>query len=252
MTLNPLQPEILFTLGPIAISRAVATTWLLIAALTIASWLGLRHAQLRPNPVQTVFETLVLAIKGQIEEVLRRDATPYLPLLGTLFIFIVVSNLSGTIPGLKAPTARLETAAALAAIVFFSVHYFGIRARGLKGYLAHYTRPSILLLPLNVLEEFTRVFSLMVRLFGNIMSHELIIAIIVSLAGLFVPIPFMILGLLIGIIQAYIFTILAAVFIGAGLHPENEDRNTATNTPSRPEAPDKDAASPAGGKMRVS
>ena len=226
MTLNPLQPEILFSLGPVAVSRAVVTTWAIMAVLTAVAWLGLSHASVRPGPVQTILETLVLAIKGQIEEVLRRDATAYLPLIGTLFIFIIVSNLSSTIPGLKSPTAHLETTAALATIVFFSVHYFGIRARGLGGYLKHYASPSILLLPLNLLEEFTRIFSLMVRLFGNIMSHELIIAVIVSLAGLFVPIPFMLLGLLIGIIQAYIFTILATVFIAAAVQPEDEASNS--------------------------
>ena len=116
---------------------------------------------------------------------------------------------------MEAPTSKLETPAALALIVFFSVHYFGIRARGLRGYLASFAKPKLIMLPLNILSELTRTFSLMLRLFGNIMSGEFIIALIVALAGLFVPIPLMALEILIGIVQAYIFTVLAAVFIGA-------------------------------------
>ena len=138
-----------------------------------------------------------------------------MPLLGTLFIFLVTANLSGLLPGVEAPTSKLETPAALALIVFFSVHFFGIRARGLRGYLASFAKPKLIMLPLNILSELTRTFSLMLRLFGNIMSGEFIIALIVALAGLFVPIPLMALEILIGIVQAYIFTVLAAVFIGA-------------------------------------
>ena len=116
---------------------------------------------------------------------------------------------------MEAPTSKLETPAALALIVFFSVHFFGIRARGLRGYLASFAKPKLIMLPLNILSELTRTFSLMLRLFGNIMSGEFIVALIVALAGLFVPIPLMALEILIGIVQAYIFTVLAAVFIGA-------------------------------------
>jgi len=136
-------------------------------------------------------------------------------MLATLFLFLVIANLSAAVPGLKAPTAHLETPAALALVVFLSTHYFGIRARGWRPYLRHYTQPSLLLTPLNALAELTRTFSLMIRLFGNMMSHELVISIIAVLAGLLVPVPFLALGLLIGLIQAYIFTVLASVYIGA-------------------------------------
>ncbi len=119
------------------------------------------------------------------------------------------------VPGVEPPTAKLETPAALALIVFVSVHYFGVRAQGLVGYLASFAKPKLIMLPLNILSEVTRTFSLMVRLFGNIMSGEFIIALVVALAGLFVPIPFMALEILLGLIQAYIFTVLATVFIGA-------------------------------------
>lgn len=214
---SPLAPDLLFWVGPIPIGRAVVTTWAIMAVLTAISWLGVRRASVHANTLQTVLEIVVGTLERQINEIIRRNPWPYLPLLGTLFIFLVFANLSAVVPGMKPPTGHIETPAALAGIVFLSVHYFGIRARGLADYGRHYIRPNPLLLPLNVLSEFTRTFSLMVRLFGNIMSHEIIIAIVVLLAGLLLPIPFMLLGILIGIIQAYIFTVLAAVFVGAAV-----------------------------------
>lgn len=217
METNPLGPDILFNIGIVPISRAVVTTWCIMAGLTLACWLGLRRPRMEAGPLQAVLEVIVEAMDKQLGEVVRIGTGTYLPLLGTLFLFLVTANLSAVVPGMKPPTAHLETPAALAIIVFLSVHYFGVRARGLGPYLKHYTRPNILLLPLNVLAEITRTFSLMIRLFGNMMSHEFVITMVVFLAGLLLPIPFMLLGVLIGIIQAYIFTILAAVFIGAAV-----------------------------------
>jgi F-type H+-transporting ATPase subunit a len=217
METNPLAPDILFTLGPVPISRAVVTTWVIMALLVSVSWLGVRRAQVHAGALQTVLEIVVETLEKQIREIIRRDPWPYLPLLGTLFIFLVVANLSAVIPGAKPPTGHIETPAALAAIVFLSVHFFGIRSLGTADYLKRYIKPSPLLLPLNVLSELTRTFSLMIRLFGNMMSHEFVLAIVVFLAGLLLPIPFMLLGILIGIIQAYIFTVLATVFIGAAV-----------------------------------
>jgi len=217
MESSPLATEVVFRLGPVPISRAVVTTWVIITALTLVCWLGLRRAKVHAGPLQATLEIIVETMSRQISEVIRRDAWPYLPLLGTLFLFLVFANLIAVVPGMKPPTGRIETPAALAAIVFLSVHFFGVRSRGLVDYLRHYTKPSLLLLPLNVLSEITRTFSLMVRLFGNMMSHELVIAIVALLAGLLLPIPFLLLGVLIGIIQAFIFTVLAAVFIGAAV-----------------------------------
>jgi len=217
MDTSPLAPDILFSMGPVPISRSVVTTWVIMAVLVTVSWLGLRRAGVSGGTLQTVLEIVVETLARQIREIIRRDPWPYVPLLGTLFVFLVLANLSAIVPGVKPPTGHIETPAALAAIVFMSVHFFGIRTRGPLEYLRRYIRPNPLLLPLNVLSEITRTFSLMVRLFGNIMSHELVIAIVVFLAGLFLPIPFMLLGILIGIIQAYIFTVLATVFIGAAV-----------------------------------
>ncbi|MGD8479861.1 MAG: F0F1 ATP synthase subunit A [Methyloceanibacter sp.] len=217
MEASPLAPDILFHFGPVPISRPVVTTWAIMAVLTAIFWLGLHRASVHAGTLQTVLEIVVETLAKQIEDIIQRNPWPYLPLLGTLFIFLVFANLSAIVPGMKPPTGHIETPAALALIVFLSVHYFGIRSRGLVEYARRYIRPNPFLLPLNVLSEITRTFSLMVRLFGNIMSHEFVIAIVVFLAGLFLPIPFMLLSILIGIIQAYIFTVLAAVFIGAAV-----------------------------------
>jgi F-type H+-transporting ATPase subunit a len=217
MPVSPLTSALLFHLGPVAITRPVATTWAIMLVLALTCRLLTRRLQRHPDGRQAVLEIVVTGIAGQIEEVTRRDPRPLLPLLGTLFIFLAVANLSGLLPGVEAPTGKIETPAALALIVFFSVHYFGIRARGLGGYLASFAEPKLIMLPLNILSEVTRTFSLMVRLFGNVMSGEFVIALVVALAGLFVPIPLMALEILVGLVQAYIFTILATVFIGAAL-----------------------------------
>lgn len=217
MQASPLTSAPLFHVGPVVIARPVVTTWIIMAVLAIVFRLITRRLAILPDARQALLEGLVTAITSQIEGVIRREAKPFLPLLGTLFIFLIVANLSGVIPGVEAPTSKIETPAALALIVFFSVHYFGIRSRGLRGYLASFAEPKLIMLPLNILSEVTRTFSLMVRLFGNVMSGEFIIGLVVALAGLFVPIPLMVLEILVGIVQAYIFTILAAVFIGAAV-----------------------------------
>jgi F-type H+-transporting ATPase subunit a len=217
MASSPLASAILFRLGPVAITRPVVTTWAIMAILTLVSWLVTRRLRLHPDRRQTVLELIVTGIMAQIDEVIRKNPRPFLPLLGTLFIFLVAANLSGVLPGVEAPTGKLETPAALALIVFVAVHYFGVRARGLAGYLASFAQPKLIMLPLNIVSEVTRTFSLMVRLFGNVMSGEFVIALVVALAGLFVPIPLMALEILVGLVQAYIFTVLATVFIGAAV-----------------------------------
>lgn len=213
---SPLSPEILFQIGPVPISRAVMTTWVIMAVLA-AFLTATLHLARRGGGLATALEIVVTTLSRQAEDILGRDAGPFLPLLGSLFIFIVLANLAAVLPGATPPTGHVETPAALALIVFLSVHYYGVRAKGLRAYLRHYLEPNPFLLPLNVLSELTRTFSLMIRLFGNMMSHEFVIAIVVLLAGLLLPIPFLLLGVLIGIIQAYIFTVLATVYIGAAV-----------------------------------
>jgi F-type H+-transporting ATPase subunit a len=217
MNHSPLAAAVVVRIGPVALTETVVTTWLLMAALASGCWLATRRMSIVPGSLQAVVETLVGAIEEQIRSIVNRDPAEFLPLLGTLFIFLVVANLAGVLPGVHAPAASIETPAALAAIVFFSVHVFGVRLHGITGYLKGYLKPNPLLLPLNVLSEFTRTFSLMMRLFGNIMSDELVIAIVVTLAGLLVPIPFMAFQILVGLVQAYIFSVLAAVYIGGAV-----------------------------------
>jgi F-type H+-transporting ATPase subunit a len=218
---SPLATTVLFHLGPLAVTRPVVTTWGLMLALTLASWLATRRLDAHPDRRQAAVELVVTGLAQQIEDVMRKDARPFLPLLGTLFIFLVAANLSGLLPGVEAPTSKLETPAALALIVFFSVHYFGFRAQGPLGYLKSFAEPKLIMLPLNLVSEVTRTFSLMVRLFGNVMSGEFVIALVIGLAGLFVPIPLMALEILVGLVQAYIFTVLATVFIAAALGGEH-------------------------------
>lgn len=219
MISSPLTAKVAFHLGPVPITEPVVTTWGLMAVLAIGCAVTTRKLRSEPGKAQAVLELVVTTIKDQIQETLRTDPRPYLPFLGTLFIFIACANLLALAPGLEPPTAHLETDAALAVIVFFAVHYFGIRSLGWRGYLAQFARPTWVMLPLNVVSEITRTFSLMVRLFGNIMSGVFVIGVVLSLVGLFVPIPFMALELLTGLIQAYIFTVLAMVFIGGAVEP---------------------------------
>jgi len=217
MQASPLTSTLLFHIGPVAITRPVVTTWIIMAVLTLVCRFVTRRLSMLPDRRQAVLEGIVTGIIGQIEDVIRKDGRPFLPLVGTLFIFLVIANLCGVLPGVEAPTGKIETPAALALIVFFSVHYFGVRARGLRGYLASFAEPKLIMLPLNILSEITRTFSLMVRLFGNVMSGEFIIGLVVALAGLFLPIPLMALEILVGLVQAYIFSVLATVFIGAAV-----------------------------------
>ncbi|GLI95839.1 F0F1 ATP synthase subunit A [Methylocystis echinoides] len=214
---SPLESAVIFQIGPVPITRPVVTTWAIMLALAIGSWLVTRSLPSVPDRRAAVLELIVMGVMQQIEDVLQKDPRPYLSLLGTLFIFLVAANLSSLVPGAEAPTSKLETPAALALIVFFSVHYFGIRSRGFLKYLSSFAEPKLIMLPLNIVSEVTRTFSLMVRLFGNVMSGEFMIGLVVALAGLFVPVPLMLLEGLLGIIQAYIFTVLATVFIGAAI-----------------------------------
>ena len=229
MIRSPLSTTTLFSIGPVPISETVAVTWGLMAALALGCFLATRSLSLSPSRTQTVLELVVGAIEDQIRATIRVAPSPYVPMIGTLFLFILVANWSSLIPGVEPPTAHIETDAALGLLVFMSIIYFGIRARGLRGYLATFAEPSIVMIPLNVVETFTRTFSLIVRLFGNIMSAVFVIGIILSLAGLLVPIPLMALDLLVGAIQAYIFAVLAIVFIGSGVS-EGSRRNPKERT----------------------
>jgi F-type H+-transporting ATPase subunit a len=213
-------------LGPVSVSETVVTTWVLMAALGLAGWFLTRSLKLRPSRTQAAVELVVATIEDQTQSTMRVAPGPYVPMIGTLFLFILAANWSSLVPGIEPPTAHIETDAALGLIVFCAIIYFGIRARGIRGYLKTFAEPTVVMIPLNLVETFTRTFSLIVRLFGNIMSGVFIIGIILSLAGLLVPIPLMALDLLTGAVQAYIFTVLAMVFIGSAVSEGRADRRS--------------------------
>ncbi|WP_217621128.1 F0F1 ATP synthase subunit A [Salipiger sp. CCB-MM3] len=214
---SPLSLDPLFYLGPVPITEPVLVTWAILALLILGCWLATRHLSLTPGRLQTLLELFVGTVDAQISDTMQRDPRRYRALIGTIFLFVLVANWSSLLPGIEPPTARLETDAALALIVFAATIWYGVAAQGLRGYLATFAEPSWVMIPLNVVEQITRTFSLIVRLFGNVMSGVFVIGIILTLAGLLVPIPLMALDLLTGAVQAYIFAVLATVFIGAAV-----------------------------------
>lgn len=228
--ISPLSSEPLFHIGPVPVTEAVVATWGIMLVLVSGAVVFTRRLALHPSRTQAALELIVEAVDGQIRDTMRVEPTPYRAFIGTLFIFIFVANWSSLIPGVQPPTAHLETDAALALLVFLAVIWFGIRAGGVRGYLASFAIPNPVMIPLNFVESLTRTFSLLVRLFGNVMSGVFVVGIVLSLAGLLVPIPLMALDLLTGAVQAYIFAILAMVFI-AGVVSEAKP-NTDSETPS--------------------
>ena len=177
------------------------------------------------------------AIEGTVREILPVEPRFVVPVLGTLWLFIGVANLAGLVPGMKTPTADLNTTFALALVSYAMTHVVGIGAQGLRGYLAHYAEPTWLLLPFHLIAEATRTVALAVRLFGNMLSGDMVAVIILGIAGLLVPIPFEMLHIVIGLIQAYIFGMLTLVFIagGIGTHTDNpsKERDHGPESPRR-------------------
>lgn len=225
---SPLESHVLFSIGPVPISQPVVTTWGIMAVLAIGSWAATRRLTLRPSRLQAALEMVVEVITTQIRDTMETDPRPYRPLIGTLFIFLLFANWSSLIPGVEPPTSALETDAALALIVFCATLWVGVRALGPWGYLKSFAHPFLLMAPLNLVELVTRNFSLMVRLFGNVMSGVFMIGVVLSLAGLFVPIPLMALEMLTGAVQAYIFGALAMVFIGSALGETSDPHEEKT------------------------
>jgi len=210
-------PFVLFEIGGVPIRDTVVVTWVLMAVLAGVSFLGTRRLRDRPGPLQNALEAVVEAIEGLVRETTDFDPRHFIPFIGTLGLFLMVADSVSLFPGVGSPTRDLSTTSALAAIVFVSVHVYGVRLAGVRDYLRTYVEPSWLLLPFNVIGEITRTVALALRLFGNMLSGELIVAILLLVAGLLVPVPMQLLGLLIGVIQAYVFTLLAMVYIAAGL-----------------------------------
>ena len=204
-------------IGPLTIMPAVVTTWIIMTMLTAAAWLLTRRLQLDPGPLQTAVEGVVLTIESAIAEIASSEATKIMPFVGTLWIFLVAANLIGLIPGFASPTAELSVTSALAILVFLSAHWFGIEAQGVRNYLYHYLKPSPILLPFHVISEITRTIALAVRLFGNMMSLEMAALMILLVAGFLAPVPILMLHIVEALVQAYIFGMLALVYISGGI-----------------------------------
>ena len=214
------EASAVFALGPFVVTTTVVTTWVIVAALGGLAWLTTRHLSLEPTPLQTAVEGAVATIESAVGAVAEQDAAPIMPFIATIWIFLVVSNLSGLIPDVHAPTGDLSATAALAFAVFLSTHWFGIRAHGLKAYLAHYVRPSPILLPFHIVSEITRTIALAVRLFGNIMSLEMAALLILLVAGLVAPVPILMLHVVEALVQAYIFGMLALIYVAGGIQSQ--------------------------------
>jgi F-type H+-transporting ATPase subunit a len=203
--------------GFIKLNATILFTWGLMFVLVVSSILVTckLSTDLRRSRWQNLLEIVVTAINEQIGEVGLRQSEKYLGFLGTLFLFVAMASIFTIVPGYEPPTGSLSTTAALAICVFVAVPLFGIEDRGLGGYLRVYLKPTVIMLPFNIISELSRTLALAVRLFGNMMSGTMILAILLTITPFIFPIVMSVLGLLTGMVQAYIFSILATVYIAA-------------------------------------
>ncbi len=217
MRLSPDQ-LIFFQHGFFKLNATIVFTWGLILVLAVGAKLITRKLStdhVERSRWQNLLEIVVTSIKEQIEDVGLHDSEKYLSFLGTLFLFVAASSLGVVIPGYEPPTASLSTTVALALCVFVAVPFFGIEKQGVGGYLKSYVEPTFIMLPFNIISEVSRTLALAVRLFGNMMSGAMIVGILLTITPFLFPIVMTTLGLLTGMVQAYIFSILAAVYIAA-------------------------------------
>lgn len=214
---------IVFWIGVVPITRATLTALAISSAVVLFAAV-LRHAALqRPDGTLAVIAELAVRWPEQLVADIVGRPIPWLAVFsGTLFYFLAAASLAGQLPEVRTPTSNVAVTSALAVLVFLTVPLAGIRAQGLKRYLHHYVTPSPLMLPFELMSEISRTFALSVRLFGNMLSGYLIVALVVALVGVFVPMPLMALDLLIGVLQAYIFAVLSTVYIGAALRLREE------------------------------
>lgn len=224
----------------VKLNATIVFTWGVMAILVLVSWLVTRRLSTSTKipRFQNLLEVLVKGMRDQIRDVSGQDPAQYLAFVGTLFLYIGMANLLSVVPWYRPPTGSLSTTAALATCVFVAVPIYGISSQGIGGYLRHYIRPSIVMLPFNVIGEFSRTLALAVRLYGNMMSGAVIAAILIGFVPLFVPILMQMLGLLTGMIQAYIFAVLAMVYVASAtkVYREAEQRKskqTADNAKHR-------------------
>lgn len=216
----------------ITLNATIVNTWIVMALLTLSCGLITRKISLDPKNIprfQHALEITVGYIRTQIREITEEDPAPFIPMLGTLFLYISLSNFLIFVPYYYPPTGSLSTTAALAFCVFLAVPFFGIRKLGVKKYFKQYLKPTFLIFPFKVIGEITRTFALAIRLFGNMMSGTLVVLVILSVVPLFIPVLLQLLGLLIGQIQAYIFSVLATIFIASGLRTQIKNKGEQNN-----------------------
>ena len=215
---------IIFQWNGINLNATIVFTWVVMAILFFISWMATKNLTIGPkiSRWQNFLEVIIGYMRQQVKEITQQNPDPFIPFLGTLFLFISVSNLLAIIPGYHPPTGSLSTTSALAICVFFAIPIFGIAKKGVRDYFKHYLEPSIFMAPFNIIGDFSRTLALAVRLFGNVMSGTLIVAVLLIITPLFVPIVMQVLGLLIGQIQAYIFTVLATVYIASATRIESK------------------------------
>ncbi|MDO9551361.1 F0F1 ATP synthase subunit A [Rhodonellum sp.] len=218
MKLSP-DETVFWEYGYIHINLTVVTTWALMAVMVISSGWITRNlkSDIRISRWQLILEIIVIMINNQIKEIGLEKPERYIAFIGTLFLFIGLANICMIFPFYQAPTGSLSTTAGLAICVFLSVPYYGIRKNGLLAYLQSYLKPTFIMLPFNLISEVSRTLALAVRLFGNIMSGGMIVAILLTIAPFIFPVVMSMLGLLTGIVQAYIFSVLATVYIAAAI-----------------------------------
>jgi F-type H+-transporting ATPase subunit a len=219
MKLSP-DETIFWQHGFFTINLTIVTTWALMLVLIVGARLITRKLKtdLTISRWQCILEMIVIGINKQIKEVGLDHPEQYIGFIGTLFLFIGTANLCIIFPGYTPPTASLSTTTAMALCVFIAVPFFGIEKSGLGGYLKSYLKPTFIMLPFNLISEISRTLALAVRLFGNIMSGGMIVAILLSISPFIFPVIMSALGLLTGMVQAYIFSILATVYITAAVH----------------------------------
>jgi len=219
---NPVEDVVVFDLGPIPVTRVIVVTWGVMGALLlVAAFVRLTLRKDNPGKIQQVVEAMLNWLGDEIRGIIGRESGPFIPLIATLFIFILASNfvsfISSFFTALKPPTADINTTAALAIVVFLAVPFYGIMMTGTVNYLKTYIKPVWIMLPFNVISDLSRTLALAVRLFGNILSGEILFGVVLSLVPFFLPLPLMFLSLITGTIQAYIFAVLATVYIGGAV-----------------------------------
>jgi F-type H+-transporting ATPase subunit a len=207
----------IFTVFGITIGGTIFFSWIVMGALVLLSWLATRNLKtsIRVSKLQTAMEMIVMTIRSQIKEVSGDNPIRYMPMMGTFFLFIGMSNLMTIIPWFRAPTASLSTTLAFSLCVFCAMPIYGIRNQGIIGYLKKYIEPTPVMLPMNIISDFSSTFSLAFRLYGNMLSGAIIASVLMMLAPFLIPLPLQILGLITGTIQAYIFALLAIVYVSA-------------------------------------